>query len=91
MPEENKTPDKCCDKCRHDVNTCTRRPCNIANNYDLFEPKVKADLKNPNWRIDHFTYSKKDDYMIFTLESETNGTMLVELTPDEIASFANNH
>lgn len=55
MTEENKTQDRGCYKCRHDVNSCKRRPCNIANNYDLFEPKgAETETTGcntcPNWK-----------------------------------------
>lgn len=89
-----KTTNSCLNCGKEDNRTgkpCPTRSGCFTPDYKSWEPIVEADPKNPNWEIDHFTYSKKDDYMIFTLQSETNGTMLVELTPDEIASFANNH
>jgi hypothetical protein len=54
-------PDKCCEKCRHDISKtktiCTRRPCNIVNEYDLFEPIGEVKEKTPTLFVSYHFYA----------------------------------
>lgn len=81
-----------CDLCKYKKDApCPGKGCNSVNRLKNFEPKGVPKEGAPKWSIDSFSYHKKEDRMVFHLESESEGTILVELSPDEIADFAYNH
>ena len=90
MPEEYTGPRRC-DLCQFEKDLpCIGKDCHSP---DLkgFKPKGVPEEGSLKWSISCFTYSKPDDRLIVHLDSESGGTIMVELTPDEIADFANNH
>ena len=88
MSEEYDGPRRC-DLCKFEKDLpCPGKGCNSVNNLKDFKPKDVPAEGSPKWSINSFTYAKENDHVIFHLESESAGTIMVELTPDEIADFA---
>jgi hypothetical protein len=87
---EEYTGTRTCDLCEYGRNLpCKNKGCNSANSLKDFKLKGVKPEGSPKWSIDSFTYIKEDDHMVFHLKSESEGTIMVELSPDEIASFIN--
>lgn len=84
-----------CYTCRKDnIRTgkdCPTRSGCFTPDYKNWETIVEVDKDNPGWEILSFSYDKSDDHLLINLKNNAGHTILVDLSPDDIADMALNH